>query len=553
MWNNNSNKNILDKNIINESQLINQYFNLFPDIGSNEEQVVVFGTSGHRGSSKEYRFNEAHVLAISQAIVNIRIAYGIHGPCYVGKDTHILSEPAFISVLEVLAANFVNVIVQKNNEYTPTPVISYAIVDYNRQQYNFNAFKKADGIVVTSSHNPPEDGGIKYTSIFGGPASFHVTKLIEKIANKFLINNLRNVNRVTYDHALKSGYIHYQDFTQNYVKNLCRIVNIPAIKASGLKLGVDPLSGTSLVYWQHIAQDYQLDLTIVDEKIDRTFSFMGIDYDGRIRIDCSSESTLIRSLKLSKKFDLFFVNDPDCDRHGIITSLGLMQSSHYFAIVIYYLFRNRPLWNNKVLYIGKTYVSSNIIDCIAYVVCRKLIEVPVGFKWFSKGLFNSDLGFAGEDHAGASFLDYNGMPWSTDKDGLIMCLLAAEAIAITDQPLQTHHDQLHRYFDIFNYSSTQIIINNVQKDFILNTLFDQLKFTEFMGDPIIVTQNIIPMNAKKTMNGFKIITRNGWVACRLSGTEPIYKVYCESFLDVDHCKKMETEIVKNIYSMFNQL
>lgn len=552
MQNNSVYNNTINKNVINESQLINQYYSLYPDISSNKEQIIIFGTSGHRGSSKQYKFNEAHVLAISQAIVNMRVAYGIHGPCYVGKDTHILSEPAFISVLEVLAANFVHVIIQQYNEYTPTPVISHAIVHYNKKSCNCGTFKKADGIIITSSHNPPEDGGIKYTSIFGGPAPIYMTKLIEKIANELLINNLYGVNRITYNHALKSGYIHYQDFTQNYVKNLCKIVNIPAIKASGLKLGVDPLSGASLVYWQHIAWNYQLDLTIVDEKIDRTFSFMGVDYDGHIRIDCSSESTLVRSLKLSKNFDLFFINDPDCDRHGIITSLGLMQSHHYFAIVIHYLFRNRPLWNNKVLYIGKTNVSSNIIDYIACVVCRKLIEVPVGFKWFSKGLFNSDLGFAGEDHAGATFLDYNGAPWSTDKDGLIMCLLAAETIAITDQPLQKYYDQLYKRFNTFHYSSTQIIVNSIQKDFILNTLFDQIKLTEFMGDPVIDVQSITPLYTKRTMNGVKFVTRNGWVACRLSGTESVYKIYCESFLNADHCKQMEKEIVKNICNIFNQ-
>lgn len=539
--------------MIHESQLINQYYNLFPD-PSNMEHRVLFGTSGHRGSSEQYSFNEAHVLAISQSIVEMRVKYGINGPCYVGKDTHILSEPAFISVLEVLTANSVNVIIQKNNEYTPTPVISYSIVNYNKIQNNcYNYFKKADGIIITSSHNPPEDGGIKYTSIFGGPASIFITNIIEQNANKFLINNLRNVNRMTLDQALKSGYIHYQDLMQDYIKNLYKIVNIKAIKASSLKLGVDPLSGSSIMYWKNIAQYYQLDLTITNSKIDRTFSFMNVDYDGRIRMDCSSKLTLNRALQSSKNFDLFFINDPDCDRHGIITSVGLIKSNYYFAIVINYLFHNRPLWNNQMLSVGKTNISSVMTDQVVYGLSRKLIEVPVGFKWFVKGLFNSYLGFAGEDSAGASFLDYNGMPWSTDKDGLIMCLLAAEIVAVTGQTLQEHHDQLHKHYDISYYNCVPIIINKMQKIFILNTTFDRIKITELVNDPVISIKNITPTNKDNTMNGIKIITRNGWVACRLSGTELVYKIYCESFLSINHQKQMENTIIENVYKIFDSL
>lgn len=542
----------LNKNIINESQLINQYYNLFPDPVNYTEHSVVFGTSGHRGTSKEYSFNEAHVLAISQSIVNMRIKYGINGPCYVAKDTHVLSEPAFVSVLEVLTANFIDVIIQENNGYTPTPVISYNIINYNKIQNNYNYSKKSDGIVITSSHNPPEDGGIKYTSIFGGPASIYITQFIENHANRFLVNNLKKVNRITLDQALKSGCIHAQNFVQNYVENLYKIVNMQAIKTSGLKLGVDPLSGTSIVYWQSIAQYYQLDLTIINDKIDRTFSCVNLDHHGRIRMDCASESALINSLKLANNFDLFFVNDPDCDRHGIITSFGLMKSNDYFAIAINYLFRNRPLWKNRILSIGKTNVSSTIIDRIACSLYRKLIEVPVGFKWFAKDLFNSNLGFAGEDSAGASFLNYHGMPWSSDKDGLIMCLLAAETVAITNRTLQNHYDHLYKNFDVPNYSHTYIVINIKQKIFIINMPFNQTRITELTGDPIIRIENIISKNTKKTMNGIKIITRNGWVACRLSGTELIYKIYCESFLSIGHLKQMEKEIIHHIYNMFNQ-
>lgn len=541
---------ILNKNIINESKLINQYYTLYPDLFSNQEHKVIFGTSGHRGTSQNCSFNEAHVLAVSQSIVKMRIKHGINGPCYVGKDTHILSEPAFISVVEVLTANCVDVIIQENYECTPTPVISHAIVNYNKMQRNYDFFKKADGIVITSSHNPPEDGGIKYTSVFGGPAAIYITKFIENNANEFLLNNLKNINRITLNQALRSGYLHFQDFIQNYVKNLYTIINMQAIKASGLKLGVDPLSGTSMVYWQNIAQHYKLNLTITNEKIDRTFSFVNRDHNGCIRIDCSTESTLTRSLGLSNNFDLFFVNDPDCDRHGIITSSGLMESSYYFAIVINYLFHNRPLWNNRVLSIGKTAVSSTIIDRIVCHLHRTLIEVPVGFKWFAHDLFNSNLGFAGEDSAGASFLNCNGMPWSTDKDGLIMCLLAAEIVSITNQTLQSHYSRLYKFCNIPSYSRTHIIINNTQKIFILNMSFNKTQITELVGDPVIKTQNTTPINKENTMSDIKIITQNGWVACRLSGTELIYKIYCESFLGIDHLKKMEKEIIDKIYTIF---
>lgn len=545
---NSNNHNI---NNINEAQLINQYYTVLPDPNNNKEQKVTFGTSGHRGSSQRCSFNEAHVLAISQAIVQTRTQYGINGPCYIGKDTHILSDPAFISVLEVLSANSIHVIIQNDHEYTPTPVISHAIVNYNKKQHYCNYNKKADGIIITSSHNPPEDGGIKYSSIFGGPASINITNEIEQRANVLLSNKLRKVNRISLPYTLNNNYIHFQDFVQDYVKDLHKIININAIRFSGLRLGVDPLSGSSIKYWQNIAQYYQLDLTIIDEKIDRTFSFMYTNSANKMCIDCSSESTIMRSLHASKSFDLFFINDPDCDRHGIITSLGLMKSNYYFAIAINYLFHNRPLWNNRSLSIGKTNISSIIIDQIAFNLNRCLLEVPVGFKWFSQNLFNSNLGFAGEDNAGASFLDCNCMPWSTDKDGLIMCLLAAEIVAITDQTLQNHYHQLKKNICVSSYNCIHISINHEQKYSIANTSFHDIHMTELTGDPIINIVNITPMNKKKTMNGIKIITCHGWIACRLSGTELAYKIYCESFLSIEHRKKMEQEILEKIYKIFN--
>ncbi|WP_159714196.1 alpha-D-glucose phosphate-specific phosphoglucomutase [Blochmannia endosymbiont of Camponotus nipponensis] len=530
--------------IIDMSRLITQYYTLSPD-PSNSAHNVVFGTSGHRGSSQKYNFNEAHILAISQSIAQVRAQQGITGPCYIGKDTHILSEPAFISVLEVLTANFVDVIIQTNNGYTPTPVISHAITQYNKNHHN-NCSKKADGIIITSSHNPPEYGGIKYNSTHGGPASTNITRAIERIANKFLINNLQNVHRMTLNSAWKSGYIHIQDFIPSYVKKLSTIIDMNAIKTSGLKLGVHPLSGSSIDYWQNIAQDYQLDLHLISEKIDKTFSFIHLDYDGCIRIDCSSEFAMAGVLQSYGNFDLLLVNDPDCDRHGIITSLGLIQPNHYLAIAINYLFKNRPLWRNHLLSIGKTYVSSTMINHVAQNLNRQLLEVPVGFKWFAQGLFNSCFGFVGEESAGASFLDFYCSPWSTDKDGFIMCLLAAEIIAISDTSLQKYYDQLIQNFSISSYNRIQLPINYIQKSLISNTLFHQINMTELANDPIIKILNVVSSNNQIFMDGVKIMTHNGWAACRVSGTEPVYKIYCESFLNVSHRKQIEQEIISII-------
>lgn len=538
--------------IPNTSQLITQYYTLSPD-PNNDAHNVIFGTSGHRGSSQKCSFNEAHILAISQSIVQVRTQQGITGPCYVGKDTHALSEPAFISVLEVLAANNIDIIIQKKNGYTPTPVISHAIVQYNKNYHN-NHTKKADGIIITSSHNPPEDGGIKYNSIYGGPASIDITRAIEQIANKFLTNNLQNVHRITLDNAWKSGYIHAQDFVLDYVKKLSTIINMKAIQTSGLKLGVHPLGGSSIDYWENIAQYYRLNLNLISKKIDKTFSFMHLDYDGCIRIDCSSELAMTGVSKSSENFDLILVNDPDCDRHGIITPFGLIKSNHYLTIAIDYLFNNRPLWCNHVLSIGKTYISSIMINRITYHLNRQLLEVPVGFKWFVKGLFNSCLGFVGEDSAGASFLDFHCSPWSTDKDGIIMCLLAAEIIAVSDKSLQNYYKQLVKNFDISSYNCIQLPINCTQKSLIASTLFNPVNMLELAGAPIIRILNIKPKLLKYqtfTMDDIKIITRDGWAACRLSGTEPVYKIYCESFLHVSHREKIEKEMINIVHTIIN--
>lgn len=541
-----SKKIIPYSNVINVSNLITQYYNLYPD-PSNNTHNIIFGTSGHRGSSQRYSFNEAHLLAISQSIVQIRLKQGISGPCYIGKDTHILSELAFISVLEVLTANFVNVIIQKNHGYTPTPVISHAIVNYNK----YNTLK-ADGIIITASHNPPEDGGIKYNSIYGGPASLNITRDIERNANKMLLNNLKDVNRITLNQAWKSGYIHTQDFVQNYVNNLFKIIDMQAIKASGLKLAVHPLSGSSIEYWQNIAQIYQLDLTLVNEKIDKTFSFIHPDCDGCIRMDCSSKLVMTGILSSFKKnFDLFFLNDPDCDRHGIITSFGILESDHYFIVAIDYLFNNRPLWHGNMFSIGNTCVSSMQMDYMAYNFNYRILKMPVGFKWFSQRLFNSYLGFASEDSAGASFLDFQGKPWSTDKDGLIMCLLAAEITAVSDNDIHKYYKKLIKNFNISSYNRIQLPINYLQKSIISNTLFYPMNPEELANDFIIETLNIVPSSTEMTMKGVKMITKNSWIACRTSGTELVYKIYCESFLDNIHRKKIEKEIINVIYKIIN--
>lgn len=537
-------------NIINTSKLIKEYYSLHPDPKNNTHNVT-FGTSGHRGSSQRYSFNEAHLLAISQSIVQVRLKKGIFGPCYLGKDTRVLSEPAFISVLEVLTANFINVIIQNNNGYTPTPVISHAIVSYNKY-YIHNKFKAADGIIITASHNPPEDGGIKYNSIYGGPASLNITQEIEYNANKIILNNLRNVNRITLNKAWRSGYIHTQDFVQNYVNSLSTVVNMQAIKNSGLKLIVHPLSGSSIDYWQNIAQIYQLNLTLINEKIDQTFSFICLDHDNCIRIDCSSTPVINGALSSYKEsFDLFFTNDPDCDRHGIVTSLGILESDQYFVVAANYLFHNRPLWRNNTLSIGNTYVSSSKINQITRYLNCSILEVPVGFKWFTKGLFNGCLGFASEESAGASFLSFQGTPWSTDKDGLIMCLLAAEITAVSDKYIQQYYKKLNKNLNISSYNRIQLPISYSQKSIISNTLFHQINLTELAGDSIIKIINIIPSNTQSTMNGIKIITRNGWIACRLSGTELIYKIYCESFIDDVHRVQIEKEIINIINKIIN--
>lgn len=521
--------------LINVAQLTAQYYVLKPDVNNADHQVK-FGTSGHRGSSVRHSFNEPHILAIAQAIAEERAKNGITGPCYVGKDTHALSEPAFISVLEVLAANGVTVIVQEDNGFTPTPAISHAILEHNK-----HASVLADGIVITPSHNPPDDGGIKYNPSNGGPADTNVTSVIEKRANELLAQNLNEVKRLTLDAALASGFVKQQDLVQPFIEGLVDIIDMGAIQKAGLTLGVDPLGGSGIEYWKRIASHYNLNLTLVNDSVDQTFRFMHLDKDGAIRMDCSSECAMAGLLALRDKFDLAFANDPDYDRHGIVTPDGLMNPNHYLAVAINYLFQHRPQWKADVA-VGKTLVSSAMIDRVVDDLGRKLVEVPVGFKWFVDGLFDGSLGFGGEESAGASFLRFDGTPWSTDKDGIIMCLLAAEITAVTGKNPQQHYNELAKRFGSPSYNRLQAPATRAQKAALSKLSPEMVSADTLAGDPIIARLTTAPGNGA-SIGGLKVMTKNGWFAARPSGTEDAYKIYCESFLGAEHRLKIEKEAV----------
>lgn len=522
--------------LINVAQLTSQYYVLKPDT-ANSEHAVKFGTSGHRGSSARHSFNETHILAIAQAIAEERKKNGVTGPCYVGKDTHALSEPAILSVLEVLTANGVEVIIQKDNGYTPTPSVSNAILEHNKRHSS-----QADGIVITPSHNPPDDGGIKYNPPNGGPADTNVTKVVEVRANQLIKDGLRDVKRFTLNQAYESGLISEQDLVQPYIEGLAEIIDFDAIKKANLTIGVDPLGGSGIGYWPRIAEHYQLNITLVNDAIDQTFRFMHLDKDGVIRMDCSSECAMAGLLALRDKFDLAFANDPDYDRHGIVTPAGLMNPNHYLAVAIDYLFRHRKQWSADVA-VGKTLVSSAMIDRVVEDLGRKLVEVPVGFKWFVDGLYDGTLGFGGEESAGASFLRSDGTPWSTDKDGIIMCLLAAEITAVTGLNPQQHYDNLAAKFGSPSYNRIQATASSAQKAVLSKLSPEMVSADTLAGDPIIARLTEAPGNGA-SIGGLKVMTKNGWFAARPSGTEDAYKIYCESFLGAEHREKIEQEAVK---------
>ncbi|ERT11650.1 phosphoglucomutase (alpha-D-glucose-1,6-bisphosphate-dependent) [Photorhabdus temperata] len=528
--------------LINVAQLTSQYYTLHPQ-PENPVHKVKFGTSGHRGSSQRSSFNEAHILAIAQAVVEARKQRGINGPCYVGKDTHALSEAAFISVLEVLTANNVHVIVQENNGFTPTPAISHAILCYNRQ-----GKAQADGIVITPSHNPPEDGGIKYNPPDGGPADTDLTAIIERRANELLEEGLKSVKRLPFVQALSSEYLHQQDLVEPYVVALGDVVDMAAIQKAGLKIGIDPLGGSGIAFWQRIGEHYNLDLTLVNDQVDQTFRFMHLDHDGVIRMDCSSPWAMAGLLAMRDKFDLAFANDPDYDRHGIVTPAGLMNPNHYLATAIDYLFRHRPQWSESVA-VGKTLVSSAMIDRVVADLGRKLVEVPVGFKWFVDGLHQGKLGFGGEESAGASFLRFDGTPWSTDKDGIILCLLAAEITAVTGENPQQRYNKLAARFGTPSYSRIQAPASHQQKALLARLSPEMVTADKLAGDLITARLTNAAGNGA-SIGGLKVMTENGWFAARPSGTEEAYKIYCESFLGPEHREKIEREAQDIVNQVF---
>lgn len=522
--------------------LVSHYYLLQPD-ANNPQHKVEFGTSGHRGSADKFTFNEHHILAIAQAIVDLRTELGTTGPIFVGKDTHALSEPALSSVLEVLIANQVEVIIQQDNGYTPTPGISHAILTYNLQHAD-----KADGIVITPSHNPPQDGGIKYNPTHGGPAEGELTKAIENRANQLIADGLRGVKRVAIVEAKQSPLLKQVDLVKPYVDDLVNVVDMAAIQKAKLKIGVDPLGGSGIDYWRQIAQTYDLDLTLVSEAIDPTFQFMSLDKDGVVRMDCSSPYAMAGLLALKDQYDLAFGNDPDYDRHGIVTPQGLMNPNHFLAVCIDYLYRHRSAWQSDVA-VGKTLVSSAMIDKVVADLGRKLCEVPVGFKWFVDGLYNGRFGFGGEESAGASFLRQDGTAWSTDKDGIILCLLAAEITAVTGKNPQQYYDQLAAKHGESHYSRIQAVANGPQKTILSQLSAEMVTAQTLAGDMITARLTHAPGNGA-AIGGLKVTTDYGWFAARPSGTEDIYKIYCESFKGAEHLKQIEHEAQKIVNQVF---
>jgi phosphoglucomutase len=531
--------------LTNIPRLVTAYYSNQPD-PSVLEQRVVFGTSGHRGSAFETSFNEWHILAICQAICDYRAWKGINGPLFLGIDTHALSESAFASSLEVLAGNGVEVMIDHHHDYTPTPTLSHTIVSYNRGRTK----GLADGIVVTPSHNPPNDGGYKYNPPNGGPAETDVTIWIQQRANEYLENKLKGVKRIPYEKAYKASTTHQYDFMNPYLDDLKNVVDLDLVRSSGIRLGVDPLGGAGVHYWGAIRDKYRLNLTIVSEEVDPTFRFMTVDWDGKIRMDPSSEYAMQRLIKLKERFDVTFACDTDHDRHGIVAKgAGLLPSNHYLAAMIYYLFQHRPQWGREVA-IGKTVVSSSIIDRVVAGLGRNLYEVPVGFKYFVEGLLNGSLGFGGEESAGASFLRMDGTTWATDKDGIVPALLSSEMTArLGKDPSELYHEITAMYGDPV-YERIDAPATHAQKEILARLSPKDVHATELAGARIIQMVTVGPGN-KTPIGGLKVIAENGWFAARPSGTEEIYKIYAESFVGQEHLQRIISEaqeIVNNTFA-----
>jgi phosphoglucomutase len=521
--------------LVDLTRLEKAYYENRPEI-NERDQMVAFGTSGHRGSSLHATFTEAHILAITQAICDYRRSQGTDGPLYMGKDTHAISGPAQRTALEVLAANEVTTIIQENDQVAPTPVISRAILVYNRGRQTH----LSDGIVVTPSHNPPEDGGFKYNPTNGGPADTDATSWIEDRANELLRAKNVGVKRVPYSTALKAATTRQEDFIMPYVNDLRNVVDMEAIRAAGLKLAVDPLGGAARPYWEPINATYGLDVEIVNPRIDPTFSFMTVDHDGKIRMDCSSPYAMAGLVGLKDKFQLAFGNDPDSDRHGIVTpSAGLMNPNHFLAVAIQYLLTHRGQWPSTVA-VGKTLVSSNMIDRVVNKLGRRLCEVPVGFKWFAPGLFDGSICFGGEESAGASFLRRDGTVWTTDKDGPIMDLLAAEILACTGRDPGEHFNELAAEFGMPYYTRIDAPATPEQKASLKKLSPQAVKESSLAGEPIIAKLTDAPGNGA-AIGGLKVVTKTGWFAARPSGTENIYKIYAESFKDESHLEQLVDE------------
>lgn len=514
--------------LIDISRLEAAFYEGKPD-PADPNQLVNFGTSGHRGTSSNATFTEAHILAITQAICEHRRNQGITGPLFMGKDTHALSRPAERVALEVLAANGIETFIQRDDGFTPTPVISHSILGYNRGRSE----GLADGIVVTPSHNPPTDGGFKYNPSDGGPADTDVTDWIQSRANELLRDGNKGVQHVSFDAALKASTTHAQDFVTDYVEDLANVIDLEAIRSAGVKIGVDPLGGAAAAYWQPVVERYGIDITVVNPKIDPTFAFMTVDHDGKIRMDCSSPWAMAGLVQLKDRFDIAFGNDPDADRHGIVTpSSGLLNPNHFLAVAIRYLLTNRPQWPVTAV-VGKTLVSSCLIDRVVASLERKLWEVPVGFKWFTPGLFDGSCCFGGEESAGASFLKRDGLVWTTDKDGLILGLLAAEITARTGKDPGEHYNELTAKFGTSYYTRIDAPATPEQKNALKKLSPEAVTAAELAGEAITAKLTRAPGN-DAPIGGLKVVSASGWFAARPSGTEHLYKLYAESLKSADH-------------------
>jgi len=532
--------------LANIPRLVTAYFAIAPDPGIAAQRVS-FGTSGHRGSAFDGSFNEAHILAISQAICLHRQRAGVSGPLFIGIDTHALSEPAFVSALEVFAANGVEVMIDANGGFTPTPVISHAILTYNRGRTT----GLADGVVITPSHNPPQDGGYKYNPPNGGPADTDITGWMERTANAFLENKLDGVRRIPYTQARNASCVHKHDYIGPYVADLANVVDMQSICNSSVKIGIDPLGGAGVQFWQPIIDKYRFNATIVDEAVDPTFRFMTVDWDGKIRMDCSSPYAMAGLIAMREDFDVAFANDTDADRHGIVTrSAGLMNPNHYLDAAIEYLFTNRPGWAARCE-VGKTMVSSGIIDRTAHKIGRKVVEVPVGFKWFVGGLIGGTLGFGGEESAGASFLRLDGTVWTTDKDGLILGLLAAEITARTGHDPAQLYNKLTGELGVPYYERIDAPASAEQRKVLKAASPTQVTITELAGEAVTAKQTEAPGNGA-AFGGIKVVAENGWFAARPSGTEDVYKIYAESFQSEAHLRQIQQEAQNAVSKLFDE-